>query len=102
MFLFRKKSLIFILISGTLWQLIVDLLILKIISNWQLGSLLTKTGIFRGKSDTNMEVYTKSQHESCFLASRLLYLIVVSPPDRRYKIAVVCDDGFTEVSPCQV
>lgn len=29
MFLFRKKSLIFFLISGTLWQLIVDLLILK-------------------------------------------------------------------------
>lgn len=45
-----------------------------------------------------MEVYTKSQHESCFLASRLLYLIVVSPPDRRYKIAVVCDDGFTGVT----
>lgn len=45
---------------------------------------VNKTGIFRGKSDKkNGSLYTKSQHESCFLASGLLYRIVVPPPDRR-------------------
>lgn len=45
---------------------------------------VNKTGIFREKSDKkNGSLYTKSQHESCFLASSLLYRIVVPPPDRR-------------------
>lgn len=65
---------------------------------------VNKTGIFREKSDKkNGSLYTKSQHESCFLASgfytALWSLLQIGG---WYIMIVVYDDDFTEVSPCKM
>lgn len=86
MFLFREKSCPFVI-----WQALNQLttidsghINLENLLKLTIRKSVNKTGIFREKSDKkNGSLYTKSQHESCFLASSLLYRIVVPPPDRR-------------------